>query len=356
MNLPSHGANPAHLYSSLGIKMPSQILDFSVNTNVFSKDLDVSKDNILKWVQEYPDPEASLVIEALTRKHFLDSTQLLVGNGASQAIYLLAQLFQGQTVGIIQPTFSEYQKACQNFDCEIVTIFSEEENNWQPNFDDFKQLIREVDVVFICHPNNPTGTTYERIEEMIQLAALSEVTIVVDEAFYDFYENDRNSLITKLNHYQNLIILRSLTKMYNLAGIRLGYIAAQPSTIKKLRKRQPTWSVNSLAISLGAHCVNTLDEMVVQTRKKVSSERIRIRKALIDLNYYVSPSVTNFYLIRDLSANRNRELLIYLLENGIVARHTENFPGLGGNYIRFAVKDKSENDRLLTLLKEWKKL
>ncbi|MED4400755.1 pyridoxal phosphate-dependent aminotransferase [Metabacillus fastidiosus] len=354
MTLPLHGANPQFLYEVMNVKMPEKIIDFSVNTNPFAINDHFEMSDISAWISEYPDPNCTQLKKKYAEELAVKEGQLLFGNGASQCIFLLAENFQGKAVGIIEPTFNEYRRACDAFQCTIHTWAINEQNEWQVLLNEFESFLKEIDVLFLCNPNNPTGTIFSNVDEIIKLTEKYDVSLIIDEAFYDFCESGDMTSLHNIHQYEHLIILRSVTKMYNLAGARLGYIIAQEKLINELNKKLPTWSVNGIAQQLGLQAVERMDKEVLRTRKRINDERKRVCEKLGNAGFYTSSSVTNYYLLRERVSENAHSLLIYLLQNGAVVRHTENFAHLNGKYIRIAVKTKAENDFLLALLEEWK--
>ncbi|MEC2075723.1 pyridoxal phosphate-dependent aminotransferase [Metabacillus fastidiosus] len=354
MTLPLHGANPQFLYEAMNVKMPEKIIDFSVNTNPFAINDHFDMSNISTWISEYPDPNCTLLKRKYAEKISVKEEQLLFGNGASQCIFLLAEHFRGKAVGIIEPTFNEYRRACEAFQCTVHTWAINEENEWQVPLNEFESFLKEIDILFLCNPNNPTGTVFSNIDEIIKLTKKHDVHLVIDEAFYDFCESENMTSLHHIQQYDHLIILRSVTKMFNLAGARLGYIIAQEKLVNELSRKLPTWSVNGIVQQLGLQAVEEMTREVLETRRKINEERKHVCEKLGDLGFYTSSSVTNYYLLRDQVNENAHSLLMYLLENGAVVRHTENFTHLNGKYIRVAVKTKVENDFLLALLEEWK--
>jgi threonine-phosphate decarboxylase len=355
LRLPLHGANPLQLYHSLGKTPPSLIMDYSVNTNPFMNvDMaeEISKEALLKAVTDYPDPYCTALVHKLSNENELNREKILVTNGGIEAVYLLAQYLQGKRIGIIEPTFNEYRRACATYGCTIERYAVHEENGWKPDEDTVYSFIASVNAVFLCNPNNPTGTVIERpvLLKMLGAAKQSDTLFIVDEAFYDFCMEDI-SVLPLLYDYSNLVILRSLTKMHNLAGVRLGYVAANEQIIQQLQSLQPTWSVNGVAQLLGLYCLEQTD-YVEMTKRYIDEERKRIFELLKGLEFVYSPSQTNFYLLRH-SEKSTDELFHHLLGHGIVSRHTNNFAGLDGNYVRMAVKLRAENDYVLQLLEDW---
>ncbi|MBB5323465.1 threonine-phosphate decarboxylase [Anoxybacillus tepidamans] len=354
MNWPSHGANPYKLYKSLDLPFPDVWIDFSVNTNPYSLPLSLwpTQADFCRWATEYPDPDASELINYLSRTERLSSEQLLIGSGASQCIDLLARLFSGKRVGIFEPTFSEYRRACEANRCTIVSIVSDEQRDWAYDQQQLLELVEQVDVLFLCHPNNPTGTVMkkEQLYSLLEAAEQAGTFVVIDEAFYHFW-NGAYTALEWISSFSRLIVIRSLTKMYHLAGVRIGYIAANEAVVQKLKAFQPPWSVGQVAQKLALHFL-PMNEFVVHARWMIDHERKRITAVLQKAGYYVSPSVVNFYLLR--APHQSAEKLLYdLLREGLIPRHTKNFRGLDGHYLRLAVKTKGENDQLLSFLTRW---
>ncbi|WP_338781563.1 threonine-phosphate decarboxylase CobD [Metabacillus sp. FJAT-52054] len=352
MNLPHHGSNPQHVYHRLHMIPPDKIIDFSVNTNPLGPPPFI-KENWLDYLQDiydYPDPEAAALVQALSEKEQLPAECILPGNGAAELIFILAQLLKDEQVLITEPAFSEYRQALEVQGAVIDSLVLREENGWDLDERIFKKM-QGKKAVFICNPSNPTGRVYSRalLLEVIKQAEKTETLIICDEAFYDFTA-ESHSLAGDLCRFSNLIILRSVTKMYALAGIRLGYVMASAPIIKKLKKRQPHWSVNALAQRMGISCAKDTDH-AEKTRGWIASEREKVKYELLSIGMTVYPSSTNYYLI---AAPKEKELYPYLLKKGIVTRHTENFAGLDGNYLRIAVKLPNENQALIAALKEWK--
>ncbi len=355
MQLPNHGANPEHLAKQLEILLQANAIDFSVNTTPLPLQTQISENwqSYLETITKYPDPTSEQLTAVIAEKEGLSPHELLVGNGAAQLIFLLALFFQRKRVAIVEPSFSEYRDACQIFNCEIEGIFLN--NPWKLDVTEIIAKSKQKDLLFICNPNNPTGVAYslQEIEYVIEKLEPFQVTVVIDEAFYDFQENGP-TLIKLVKNYQNVIVLRSLTKMYGIAGLRLGYIAANPSFIQKLRLLQAPWSVNGLVQRIGCDCLQDL-RYPKEVQKYCKSERQRIFPLLREMGYEVSNSVVNFYLLKEKTQQgESMPLLKFLLQQGIVPRHTYNFPSLDGRYLRLAVKTVSENNQLLAVLARWK--
>jgi len=355
LSLPLHGSNPDYLYEALKILMPDEIIDFSVNLNPFGPPR-MLKEKWSEWfsfIEDYPDPNGKELIQMISDKEGINEASIMLGNGGAELITLIASYFSGKHIGIIQPTFSEYEKVSKAYGCD-VTYIKLQENDWNLDTGALSNQIASLDALFLCNPNNPTGIIYSNSQliEILKICEKKRCYLVVDEAFYDFLEEEQSlsEFVTESNY---LIIIRSLTKMYSIAGLRLGFLMANHQLVAKLKSIQPHWSVNALALEAGKEVLNE-KEYVRKTKQFIHKERKRMMIELRGLGYHVSNSKVNFYLLKDPSLDNQLPLINYLLKRGIVPRHTENFPGLDGRWLRFAIRQKDENNVLMEALTQWK--
>ncbi|WP_170885526.1 threonine-phosphate decarboxylase CobD [Bacillus alkalicellulosilyticus] len=357
MDLPLHGANPAHFLEALGLHGAENKIDFSVNTNPLGppKFIEEEWSSFQRLVTHYPDPSSKRLKQKIASQNSIKSNQVIIGNGAAELIYLVTSLFQKKKVLLVEPTFSEYREASETFECQIESFFVQQSDGWLIDSEKLASRLQEVDLLFICNPNNPTGVMYKRevVTEIVAQAAMVGTTVVIDEAFYDF-SIEQQSVATLVHTYSNCIIIRSLTKMYAIAGLRLGYAIASPSIIDALEKRQHPWNVNGLALVIGERCLLEYD-FVRTTVQYVAKERKRCTEFLINEGYDISPSAVNYYLLKESGEEKDLQpFMTFLIERGIIPRHTYYFSSLDGKYLRLAVKTKEENDQLLSACKEWK--
>lgn len=354
MKWPSHGSNPQFIYEAMNIPKPESLIDLSANINPLGPPR-VLKEKWLDFyrrIEEYPDPYATSLRETIAGKEGLPKEGVLVGNGGAELITLLGRFLAGENVLIIQPTFSEYEKACVANGCSVEYHHLDE--NWDLKLDSLTDMLSNTDAVFLCNPNNPTGVSfsYDIVLQLAEACRKNDSYLIVDEAFYDFL-SDYEPLTSILRDYHNVILLRSMTKMFAIPGLRLGYLLANESVIQKLSSFKPHWSVNVIAMLAGEECVKD-EEFIRQTITYIEQERQRLFLFFRKEGFEVSPSETNFYLLRDPSITDQLPLFEYLLRHGVVPRHTMNFPGLEGKWMRFAIKSIAENDRLLEVLKDWR--
>ncbi|MFD6206595.1 threonine-phosphate decarboxylase CobD [Peribacillus sp. NPDC060253] len=352
MSLPTHGSNPHYLYEALEIEMPESVLDFSANINPLGPPLRIKE----RWTEffdgilQYPDPHAVELTKSIAKKEALPEQAVLVGNGGAEIIMLVANKLANKKVLIIQPAFAEYAEACLAAGCE-VDFHQLEEPEWQLDLDRLIPRLSNYDAIFLCTPNNPTGVSFKRddVKELINECQKADCLVVMDEAFYDFTE-DSFSYASLINQFPHLLILRSMTKIFAIPGLRIGYLLAAPDIIKRVKTYKPHWSVNHVALEVGKICLAE-EAYMRKTRDYIQLQKQKLFRFYEEQGLIVSNSTVNFYLVKDESLS----LFPFLLKKGIVPRHTYNFPGLDGLWLRFAVKSERDNEALMEGVRQWRK-
>ncbi|WML51158.1 threonine-phosphate decarboxylase CobD [Neobacillus sp. PS3-12] len=357
MKWPSHGSNPQYLYEAMGMMLPENYLDFSANINPLGppEALKKSWNEIYKKVTVYPDPYALALKGKLSKKEQIPIDSLLVGNGGAELITLLARMLEGKKVLLIQPTFSEYEQACRVNRCEIMT-YQLEAPDFELSLERIRPKLRDADAMFFCNPNNPTGIRYLKSDILMLLEECekNDCLFILDEAFYDFLL-DYQSYIPYIKRFSNLIIIRSMTKMFAIPGIRLGYLVGHPEMIANLQSIQSHWSINAIALAAGELCMDE-KAFIKQTQNLIANERNKLFTYYRQQEFTISASEVNFYLLKDPYLKDQFSLFEFLLKKGVIPRHTFNFPGLEGKWLRFAIRSSQENQQLMEVLKEWRKL
>ncbi|WP_378187375.1 pyridoxal phosphate-dependent aminotransferase [Aquimarina sp. W85] len=291
-------------------------------------------------IQNYPSPTAHELNKLAAKKFGLTSENFLFTNGATEAFYLIAQFFANKKAAILAPTFAEYEDACKifNLDYQLISITE----------------IKDVttDVIFICSPNNPTGTTLatNQLETLVELKP--ETTFVIDEAYIEFTENT-TSLLSLTIKYSNLIVVRSLTKTFTIPGLRLGYMVSHPKITRQITALKMPWSVNALAIKAGEFIFNNYESLQFDASKLLKETAIFKNELSKLKGLKIHPSTTSYFLVQ-LVHKSARELKEYLIDNHqILIRDATNFKKLDGEYIRLSTQDKKANSMLIKALKEW---
>ena len=194
----------------------------------------------------------------------------------------------------MHPTFSEYEATLLAKDVEIVRVFASESDGFKLPLEAILEAMTSASVLYLCTPNNPTGIMPERTDLNVIIRHGAEVgcDVVLDEAFIDFVDESL-SFIAEIKNNPHVIVVRSMTKMYAIPGIRLGYIAANPSVIKEIKALAPHWNVNGLAAQIGAVCLQE-EQYREQAIQYSTSEREKMTRFLTDNDCNVTNSVTNF--------------------------------------------------------------
>lgn len=350
---PLHGANPHYLFEAMNLPVPKEKLDFSANINPLGPP-PVLKENwfrLLESVMEYPDPQGTILKSKIARKEGLHESQILLGNGGAEIISLIGRMLAGKRAVIVQPAFSEYEEACRVSGCYVE--HHQLAVGWEWTDDGLNEKLKNADILFLCNPNNPTGVYYSKstILYLLEECRRHQCLLIVDEAFYDFL-GKYESITYYIKEYSNLLIIRSMTKMFAIPGLRLGYLLADPAVIRKIAAYQPHWSTNAIALKAGEWCLES-ESYVKETRALIEQERTRLFHFYQKHGLLVSPSRVNYYLLKDPSLDDQYSFLQYLLHRGMIPRHTVNFPGLEGKWLRFAIKGSEANDKLMGEVEKW---
>lgn len=327
------------------------IVDFS--SNVGPAGMPESVKTMLKkrldQITVYPDLHSSVLSSSLKKFIGLPKSNLIVGNGAIEIIYNFCRAFLSKkSILIPVPTFGEYETAAKLSDCKI-SLFKT--MNLSENLDSFISQIPKNGCIFICNPNNPTGTILSKKEltKIISIAKQKSCIVFVDECFIELVPQPNQSVINLIKKYDNLFVLRSLTKSFGLAGIRIGYAVASKQFIDILQKLKTPWSVNVLAQEAGL--------IAIKNKSHLTKSKIIIKKEFSYLKNEISKikglecydSSTNFILIK--TKQDSTKLQKKLLKHKILIRDCKNFHGLNNHYVRIAIKSHKDNLKLVRALR-----
>lgn len=338
MELPAHGANAAALYKAMNLHMPDKVIDVSENVNHlgYPKLVEQQWADLMDKIVGYPHEQAEPFRSQAADVHEVAVQHVVVTNGAAEGLIALAQLFKGHEVALLQPSFSEYARTLKQQNCIIHSILAEDIETYRFNEEILEKQLKDVHACYICNPNNPTGVLLKKhwIEQLIK--KYPHCNFVVDEAFMD-WTDESESVVSLVNTHSNLFVVRSMTKMYALAGIRLGYVIGQQA--EKLRHYLPHWNVSAIANEIGSLCLQD-KYFVKESREKSSKLRSQMVVDLKLIGCKVSNSAANFLLFQLPERHDPDGFFTYLLKRGIVLRHTKNYVGLDGAWFRIAVKSE----------------
>lgn len=337
------GQNPVEL-SEYGID-PSNLIDFSVNSNPFGPAPSVIRRILKVDISKYPDPQAYLLTSNLAELCRVDKGQVLVGNGSSELIRLVAQAYihPGDQVVILEPTFSEYRRAVEILGAVVKEVRALEPD-FKPPLEALHHLIERTHpkLVFICNPNNPTGFLLSpaEISKISELCGADSL-LIVDEAYQSFLQGAYFSTPV----HENTLLIRSMTKDFALAGLRLGYAVGQAELINKLRNLQPTWAVNSIAQEAGLAAVEDLP-YYKDCFEQLRSLKETFFNSLRSLGVAINKSSAHYGIFA--TKNTARSVRQNLLKQGIQVRDCSSF-GLP-HHIRVSTQLDVKNQVLLEAL------
>ena len=340
-----HGALDHRELSSLGLS-PDEVLDFSSNTNPFGPAPGVRAALARAPLDRYPDREAHDLRTALARRLRLPVENILAGNGSSELIWLagLAFLQEGDAALILGPTYGEYARAAALAGASPRFCFAQAADGFRLRAEVFENSVAEVAprLVFVCRPNNPTGALLA-LENLAGWANTYQQTLfVVDEAYLEF--SGAASALTLAA--ENVLVLRSMTKAYALAGLRLGFAIGAPPLIEALRRVRPPWSVNALAQAAGIVALEDPAHLA-ESLVKLAAAKERLVADLTAIGLVPGELATSFLLLKVGHAGRLRE---DLLRRRLLVRDCTSL-GLP-EYIRISTQRPEHNARLVAALRE----
>lgn len=352
-----HGGNVA-LASRLYGLGPDAFLDFSANVNPFGPSELAIKAVVgdLDKISRYPDPACTKVRRALGEYLELEPRNILAGNGANELIHLVVRLLKPKTALIVEPTFSEYARAVKTEGGSIEWFPVHSGRGFLPDIHGITQRLPGMDMLFLCNPNNPSGSVLFRDEliGVLDSAGNMGTTVVIDEAFVDFLqEENKVTLRWEAPVRTNLLVLGSLTKFFALPGLRLGYVVGHESLIQRFCEIRDPWSVNCLAQAAAIASMKD-KEYIRKTKEWIWTEMPFMSESLSKIpGVRVYPPSAN-YILTDLrgtgfTAARLQE---QLGPKGILIRDCSNFLFLDEYYARFAIRARDENTTLLATLED----
>ncbi|WP_288156111.1 threonine-phosphate decarboxylase [Phocaeicola sartorii] len=293
----------------------------------------------MESIRTYPEPEPYSLEKVLAERFRLSSEEVCVTNGATEAIYLIAQTFRNQISAILMPTFSEYADACRLHGHKVVPIYN------------LNRLPDRGKLIWLCNPNNPTGEVREK-EALTACIKQNRQRIFIIDQSYEFFTQKALLTAREAAEFPNVILLHSMTKRFAVPGLRLGYITACKELLHEIRTQRMPWSVNQLAIEAGHYLLSSsqydIDIYLLLREKK------RLVQSLLSIGgMEIWPSDTHYMLVQ-LRMGKAAALKEYLAtEHGILIRDASNFEGLNEHFFRIATQTPEENDKLVESIKKW---
>lgn len=345
LQVPAHGGLDHAELEALGID-PDRVVDFSANLNPWGAPPSVPAAIAGADISRYPDGEALALRRALATAIGVPLAGLILGNGSSELLWMIALAFidPGERVLIVGPTFGEYERAARLAPADILVLRSRAEDGFHHDLRHLTQAITHwrPKVTFLCNPNNPTGEYLDHQSVAQLTSAAADSLLVLDEAYVGFVSAPWSPL-DLLD--RGVLVLRSLTKDYGLAGLRLGYAVGAADTIAALQKVRPPWNVNAAAQAAGIACIADVAHVATARRRLADAKEYLIHE-FAKLGLRAIPSATSFFL---LEVGDARSFRAALLRQGLLVRDCTSF-GLP-RFVRIAARTLPECERLIAAVR-----
>ena len=377
-----HGGNIYKVFREKNLK---EILDYSSNINPYGIPESLKSRIIenLEILERYPDPDYVELREKLAHLNKIDISDIVLGNGATEIIFLFMKVINPKKILIVSPTFGEYERAVkateiprdivslscsgdnkniENKEIEIEYFELKESDDFKLNIGNLKnELEKKYDLLIICNPNNPTGKFLKlaQTEEILKECNKYDTKLFIDEAFIEFLADGmKESIINTEENKKNLFVTRAFTKFFAIPGLRLGYgMYFDKELEQKISEKKEPWSVNNIAEMAGLTVLDDT-EYIEKTLKWITKEKIYMYEKLNEISgikvyetevNFITGKIDEKLFLEGLNVKILREKM---LEQGILIRDASNFKFLDERFFRLAIKDRASNDRVIKAMKE----
>ena len=377
-----HGGNIYKVFREKNLK---EILDYSSNINPYGIPEGLKKRIIenLEILERYPDPDYVELREKLANLNNVNLSDIVLGNGATEIIFLFMKVINPKKILIVSPTFGEYERAVkateipgdivslscsgdnkniENKEIEIEYFELKESDDFKLNIGNLKnELEKKYDLLIICNPNNPTGKFLKltQTEEILKECNKYDTKLFIDEAFIEFLADGmKESIINTEENKKNLFVTRAFTKFFAIPGLRLGYgMYFDKELEQKISEKKEPWSVNNIAEMAGLTVLDDT-EYIEKTLKWIAEEKVYMYEKLNEISgikvyetevNFITGKIDENLFSEGLNVKILREKM---LEQGILIRDASNFKFLDERFFRLAIKDRESNDRVIEVLKE----
>jgi aminotransferase class I and II len=382
MKMDFHGGNIYKVFREKNLK---EILDYSSNINPYGIPESLKSRIIenLEILERYPDPDYVELRKKLAHLNNVNMLDIVLGNGATEIIFLFMKVINPKKILIVSPTFGEYERAVkavgmaknsidlscsddnkniENKEIEIEYFELKESDDFKLNTGNLKnELEKKYDLLIICNPNNPTGKFLKlaRTEEILKECNKYDTKLFIDEAFIEFLADGmKESIINTEENKKNLFVTRAFTKFFAIPGLRLGYgMYFDKELEQKISEKKEPWSVNNIAEMAGLTVLDDT-EYIGKTLKWITEEKIYMYEKLNEISgikvyetevNFITGKIDEKLFLEGLNVKILREKM---LEQGILIRDASNFNFLDERFFRLAIKDRASNERVIEAMKE----
>ena len=330
-----HG-DDSYRYENIGLNFSSNVYDGFSHEKLFEY-----LSSNLSDISCYPMPQPLDVEREIARRLNVADNQVCVTNGATEAIYCIAQAFSGSESAVLQPTFSEYKDACTLNSHKVTDIY------------DVSSVGAGSGIVWICNPNNPTGAVIPK-NDILSIVEKHHDKLFVFDHSYACFTTMPMLQASEAADMPNVLLLHSMTKRFAVPGLRIGYISGNSNLLDRVRTAKMPWSVNAMACRAASFLLQHEDDIYKIDLNNLLSEKKRMEERLTDVaGVEVWPSDCHILLCR-LRYGKSGPLKEWLArEKGILIRDASNFPALNDSFFRIAVKNSEQDDLLVNAISEW---
>ena len=354
-----HGSDLEAVSAHYGIPK-EEITCYSANVNPLglSQTLKTELASHLDILSAYPDRDYTELREVISRYCHVSPDYVAVGNGVTELISLLIQSRRPEKALLLGPTYSEYERELRLVGCSLDYYNLPEENDFRLNAEDLGCILTQsYDLLIVCNPNNPTSSALntETLSHILRMCKENNCFLMIDETYVEFAPDmDAITAMPLTSRYDNLMVLRGVSKFFAAPGLRLGYgVTSDLTFLSHLKQVQNPWSLNSIGAFAGVHMLQDTD-YIQKTRDLIGNEQNRILSFLSKLPHIkFYPVHSNFILIRLLKPGLTASAVFEkLILQGMMIRDCTSFHQLEGEYIRFCIQAPDDNTRLLHALEK----
>ena len=354
-----HGSDLEQIAAWYQIPQES-VVSFAANVNPLglSPSVKAALTDNLDVITRYPDRDYKTLRETIAAYCGVDMGHIAVGNGSTELISLLISQRRAKHALVIGPTYSEYERELSLNGGNMSYYNLKESEDFQLNLDDlFRALTPEIDFLILCNPNNPTSSAIrqETLQTILSECKKRGIFVMIDETYVEFTPCIAEiTAIPLTKTFDNLMVIRGVSKFYAAPGLRLGYsVTGNQEFLADLKRHQNPWSLNSIAAFAGEKMLKDA-AYIEETRKLILSERKRLCEILRDLPHLkIYEPYANFILVRLLKDGlTSHQVFEYAIRQGMMIRDCSSFESLEGEYIRFCIMKPEDNTRLMQCLRE----
>lgn len=352
-----HGSDLEKIEQVYGIKK-EDIVSFSANVNPLgiSFRLRETLTSHIDAITTYPDREYTSLRKCIAEYVGTGHQNIVVGNGSTELISLFIQITHPKKALIVGPTYSEYEREVSMGGGRSHYFSLTEASEFELDTKALtEELSHDVDLLILCNPNNPTSSVIKRgqMRDILDYCKRKSITVLVDETYVEFAEEpDQVTAIPLTEFYNNIIILRGISKFFAAPGLRLGYaVCGNHDLLKEINQKKNPWTINTLA-AIAGEIMFSDDDYISKTRELISSERKRVCELLsANKNYKLYQAHANFVLVKILNDDiTSEDVFDAAIRQNLMVRDCSTFPFLSNKYFRFCFMNPEDNDRLLKVL------